>query len=239
MKRAFQNFLDEIEVAPDSLGLHTAMKNLALSFDLGTFAYIFAPSVSEEGVAVISNYPSSWTSSYLTNRYQMHDPVIAKVKMTDHVFLWGSGEEAFKMDNKSDAFMQEAAAHGICCGFTFPIHDTRSHYAALTFASDGWSPSFRSCYERQNEVLGLLAILFHTKARLALSPPMAVAGVHISPREWECLTWATRGKSAWEIGKILGISRRTAAFHLDNAKIKLGVRTIQQAVALFAVARGQ
>jgi DNA-binding CsgD family transcriptional regulator len=32
-----------------------------------------------------------------------------------------------------------------------------------------------------------------------------------------------RGKSAWEIGRLLNISRRTAAFHLDNAKMKFGV----------------
>ncbi|MFK5073526.1 helix-turn-helix domain-containing protein, partial [Klebsiella pneumoniae] len=34
----------------------------------------------------------------------------------------------------------------------------------------------------------------------------------LSPREFECLEWSSRGKSAWEIGSILGISRRTAAF---------------------------
>ena len=56
----------------------------------------------------------------------------------------------------------------------------------------------------------------------------------MSPREFECLEWAARGKSAWDIGAILGISRRTAAFHLDNARLKLGVKTISQAVAKLA-----
>ena len=35
----------------------------------------------------------------------------------------------------------------------------------------------------------------------------------------------------------LSISRRTAAFHLDNAKTKFGVRTICQAVAKLAAAK--
>lgn len=64
-----------------------------------------------------------------------------------------------------------------------------------------------------------------------------VDGVRLSPREREALEWAAKGKSAWEIGLILNISRRTAAFHLENAKAKLGVRTICQAVARFAAAK--
>lgn len=45
------------------------------------------------------------------------------------------------------------------------------------------------------------------------------------------------GKATWEIGRILNITRRTAAFHLDNAKMKFGVRTICQAVARLAAAK--
>ncbi|WP_245451910.1 LuxR C-terminal-related transcriptional regulator [Mesorhizobium waimense] len=44
------------------------------------------------------------------------------------------------------------------------------------------------------------------------------------------LQWAARGKSAWETGCILGVKRRSAAYHLDNARKKLGVRTVMQAV---------
>ncbi|WP_407181427.1 helix-turn-helix transcriptional regulator [Bradyrhizobium sp. STM 3562] len=53
------------------------------------------------------------------------------------------------------------------------------------------------------------------------------------------LEWSSRGKSAWEIGCILGISRRTAAFHLDNARAKLGVRTVRQAVVRLAESRSR
>ena len=67
----------------------------------------------------------------------------------------------------------------------------------------------------------------------------AIDGIALSPRELECLAWAARGKSAWDIGQILGITRRTAAFHLDNAKAKLGVRTICQAVERLATSRSR
>jgi LuxR family transcriptional regulator, activator of conjugal transfer of Ti plasmids len=76
-----------------------------------------------------------------------------------------------------------------------------------------------------------MTMFFHAHARRKLAPERVVDGVSLSPREFECLKWVAQGKSAWEIGHILGISRRTAAFHLDNAKAKLGVHSNCQAVA--------
>ncbi|WP_352859994.1 LuxR C-terminal-related transcriptional regulator [Mesorhizobium sp. M1163] len=46
-----------------------------------------------------------------------------------------------------------------------------------------------------------------------------------------------RGKTAWEIGRILGISRHTAAYHRDNARNKLGVKTAIQAAVRLALSR--
>ena len=54
-------------------------------------------------------------------------------------------------------------------------------------------------------------------------------------RELETLTWAARGKTFAEIGQILGLSRRTVEFHLDNARRKLGVPTRTQALIKAAI----
>ncbi|MER9254398.1 LuxR C-terminal-related transcriptional regulator [Mesorhizobium sp. M0598] len=44
----------------------------------------------------------------------------------------------------------------------------------------------------------------------------------------------SKSKSEWEIGCIVGITRRTATFHLGNARKKLGVSTTKQAIARLA-----
>lgn len=54
--------------------------------------------------------------------------------------------------------------------------------------------------------------------------------VGLGEREVETLTWAARGKTFWEIGEILGLSKRTVEFHLENARRKLGVATRTQAL---------
>ena len=63
-------------------------------------------------------------------------------------------------------------------------------------------------------------------ARNALWPKQ----VGLREREVETLTWAARGKTFWEIGEILGLSKRTVEFHLEKARRKLGVATRTQAL---------
>lgn len=52
----------------------------------------------------------------------------------------------------------------------------------------------------------------------------------LTRRELECLHWASIGKTSWEIGSILGITERTANFHIQNACSKLKVRGRQAAI---------
>jgi DNA-binding NarL/FixJ family response regulator len=54
--------------------------------------------------------------------------------------------------------------------------------------------------------------------------------IDLTQREVEMLTWAARGKTRDEIAEIVGISRRTVEYHLENARTKLGVATRIQAV---------
>jgi len=53
----------------------------------------------------------------------------------------------------------------------------------------------------------------------------------LTPREIECLLWASRGKTAWEISKILGISERTVVFHFTNVAEKLNATNRQHAIS--------
>lgn len=54
----------------------------------------------------------------------------------------------------------------------------------------------------------------------------------LSPRELECLIWASRGKSSADTGGIVGLSPRTVDSYLEKACSKLRVRTRIEAVAV-------
>ncbi len=61
--------------------------------------------------------------------------------------------------------------------------------------------------------------------------------VDMSDREVETLTWAARGKTSAEIALILGLSKRTVDFHIDNARLKLGATTRIEAAIKAATGR--
>jgi len=55
--------------------------------------------------------------------------------------------------------------------------------------------------------------------------------VELNEREVQVLTWAGRGKTSVEIAQILGLTKRTVDFHIDNARAKLGASTRTEAVS--------
>ncbi|MCC7482828.1 MAG: LuxR family transcriptional regulator [Hyphomicrobiales bacterium] len=234
MDHVFRAFVDSLHGHPDIRTLGSAMTEISEALDLSAFAYLYAGCRTNSAVNLISNYPAAWTSHYLANGYEKIDPVVYRAGQTREPFQWGREHWSRELHGQQVQLLDAAAGFGIRCGFTIPIHDPLSRIAAVTFAADDCHAKFARCIERHRSLLQLMAILFHSRARLTLAPERTISGIMLSSREYECLEWAARGKSAWDIGCILNISRRTAAFHLDNAKSKLGVRTISQAVALLA-----
>jgi len=61
--------------------------------------------------------------------------------------------------------------------------------------------------------------------------------VALNDREVETLTWVARGKTSAEIAQILGLTKRTVDFHIDNARTKLDAATRTEAVIKAATGR--
>jgi LuxR family transcriptional activator of conjugal transfer of Ti plasmids len=237
MHHIFQSFIDGLSDSTDTADLQNTMARAGASLDLSCFAYLALPYRRGDKPHLISSYPTKWTDHYLQNRYEKVDPVILGSLKNAEPFEWGIGLSPTPLSKAQNVLLDEAAQFGIRCGFTVPVHDPRGPIAAITFAADERRPAFQRCIERNRHVLQLMALYFHARARRKLAPERVIDGVPLSPRELECLEWAAQGKSAWEIGRLLNISRRTAAFHLDNAKAKFDVRTICQAVAKLAASK--
>lgn len=237
MHRVFQTFIDLLAVAQTCQEFSEAMATTAAALDLQCFAYLALPGSHLEQPRLISTYPEAWTSHYIESRYQRIDPVIVETLHNREPFRWGTGFGSQCPSSAQQQLLDEAAQYGIKFGLTVPIHDGRGPIAALTFAADQRSRSFELCIDKHERVLQLMALYFHAQVRRRLKSDRKVGDVVLSPREYECLDWASRGKSAWEIGQILNLSRHTVVSYLDAAKRKLEVRTIVQAAAHLAAAK--
>jgi DNA-binding CsgD family transcriptional regulator len=91
---------------------------------------------------------------------------------------------------------------------------------------------------RPTDILDVARVHRHTLARrkgvweLIESADPQAGTRSLTPRELEVLTWAAQGKSAWEIGVILGITKRTVDEHIHTAMRKLEAANRTQAVAI-------
>jgi DNA-binding NarL/FixJ family response regulator len=61
--------------------------------------------------------------------------------------------------------------------------------------------------------------------------------VTLNDREIEALTWVARGKTSAEVADVIGLSKRTVDFHLDNARLKLGAATRTEAAIKAAIGK--
>lgn len=234
MHRVFQTFIDRLSESVDRADLQSTLADAAAAFGLHCFAYLSLPPRPDDKPLLISTYPTEWTAHYLQSRYERLDPVILQAQHGTEPFEWGLGAGTLTLSKRQQQFFDEAAQFDICSGFTIPIHDGRGPVAAITFAAHERHPAFSRGVERHGEVLQFMALHYHAQVRQKLSGDRIIAGVALSPREFDCLRWAALGKSAGDTADILGIKRRTTVFHLENAKQKLGVRTISQAVARYS-----
>jgi LuxR family transcriptional activator of conjugal transfer of Ti plasmids len=238
MYRHFQKYIDCLSDASDPDTLRDAMAEAAAVHHLSCFAYMSMPHHPGGVPQLISNYPPAWTTHYLRSHYERFDPVIVQALRNPEPFEWGFEVGLSAPSEPQRELFEEAAKFGIRCGFTVPVHDRRGPIAAVTFAADERRPQFERLICEHARVLQLMAMYFHAHARRkVVIADHVVDGIALSPRELECLKWAAQGKTAWETGRILGISRHTTATYLENAKTKLGVRTIIQAVARFAASK--
>jgi len=77
----------------------------------------------------------------------------------------------------------------------------------------------------------LMSVYLHEAAlRILNSNKEKQKKAKLTSRERECLKWVAMGKSDWEIGEILGISKNTVHFHVENAKEKFETFSRVQAV---------
>ena len=232
MDEIFQEFVQDLSMYDNTPEIERLLGRTLDQYGFPRFAYLsFAPRGDEDDTLAMSTYPSPWVKQYCANRYDRIDPVIARSIATTLPFAWSTDRSDTELSNKQKRFFEEASEFGIRHGITIPIHDRQGKVATLTLAACGSRSAFDTRVEQYQHELHLIAIYLHAQLRNATPAPLLPLRPCLTQRERSCLQWAARGKSALDTAEIIRISRRTVVFHTENAKRKLGVATVQQAVA--------
>jgi DNA-binding CsgD family transcriptional regulator len=232
MNKIFEQFVQNLSLHDNTSDIEGLLRRTLDQYGFPCFAYLsFAPRGDDDDTLAMTTYPSSWAEQYCVNRYDRIDPVIARSIATTLPFAWSADRFDTKLTKKQKWLLERASEFGIQHGVTIPIHDRQGKVATLTVADSGSPSAFDARVEENRHQLHLIAIYLHARLRNVTPAPISSLRPCLTQREISCLQWAARGKSSLDTAEIISISRRTVVFHTENAKRKLGVATVQQAVA--------
>lgn len=114
--------------------------------------------------------------------------------------------------------LRQAHRHGLKSAITFPLVGPGAMRGSCSFAAY----DKRRFEPEQRIALALLAASLWEAGRRNLAASGAGRNA-LTPRQRDCLLWAARGKTDWEIGHILGIGEDTIERHLRQARTRYGV----------------
>lgn len=185
--------------------------------------------LNEQAALVLSGrWPTEWAERYFAMRYVEADPVIRHVRTRTAPSTW----DDIVRSRGRFLVMDEAMEFGLGSGLTLPQLTLDGVRIAVSFAGERIDDG----PEARTAMVFLAATATARNLELARRREAASA-VELSARERECLHWLVEGKTDWEIGMILGITRRTVVKHLDGVRTKLGVATRTQ-IAVAALRAG-
>jgi DNA-binding CsgD family transcriptional regulator len=182
---------------------------------------------------ISSAYPLAWQQKYRDNHYIAIDPTVSHCLTSAQPIIWN--EAVFQ--GPSHDFWEEAKSFGLAYGMSFPVHDMHGQISMLSLVRDKALDDEAELDSMFNASRIIANCAHLTLSRIITEQYQTAEVPRLTSREKQCIHWAARGKTAVEIGMILGISEATAVLHLNNTVRKLGVANRMQAVAV-AVAQG-
>ncbi len=203
---------------------HFAQAIGAFGFDRFCATLINAEKYGKEPPTLSRQDFDAWDQRYWSERYVVHDPCVKLLLKSPRAFAWSDAKPLG--DSRAHAMWGEAGEHGMQDGFVVRVFGPAGQEVLIRMSTQAADidPGERAVIESLATVFGTV-MLKHWE----LQDDNPDYGV-ISERQAQCLYWASRGKTDWEIGAILELSPRTVHHHIEAAKKRLGVVKRQEAV---------
>lgn len=176
----------------------------------------------------VDNTPSAYLESFENVDEAHRDPVMQHCKRNGVPIIWN--QDTYTGVGLGEQWEYQAR-FGYRTGIALALHLPEGRHFFIGVDRDQPLPANSAEVTRMAGDLQLFATHAQDAALRVLVPQSTRADVPaLTARELESLRWTMDGKTAWELGNILGISEQTAARHLNNATQKLGCVNKLQAV---------
>jgi LuxR family transcriptional regulator, quorum-sensing system regulator BjaR1 len=188
------------------------------------------PRPGEEANPIIltESTPPGFRECYIDEHFYLVDHICAWARMAREPFRYSEAPYPRTQAASHQRFMQALNTFGMSKGLIVPLGRFTQMPACVWLA--GKDPILDDEAKRSIQLIALFAA---SMARVLSLPHDTDAGPReLTSREREVLTWAAQGKSAWEIGQILHIAKRTVDEHTQTAMRKLGAANRTHAVVI-------
>jgi len=217
-----ERLLHTIESTTSLDGLECAMVEATEDLGFRYFAIAHHTNVDEMVARSIRlhNYPASWAGTYDDSALAARDPVRRACHVTSVGFPWSRIPSMVRIGAPDLQTLEMGRDHGIEDGFTVPASLPGEPLGSCTFATSRG----RIITPEQFPLAQLVGAFAFNRARqfwIAGRPTAKDAPV-LTARQRECVMWMARGKSDWEISRILCVGEETVTRHLKVARGKYG-----------------
>lgn len=200
----------------------------ALGFNTVSAMAVVDHSVGRSEFVSIDNAPPGYAEAINDVPSMRRDPVMQHCRRHTVPIIW---DQATYLSQGLGELWEEQARFGYRTGIAMALHLPEGRHFAMGVERDQPLPTDGGELTRLVADLQLFAVHAQDAALRVLAPaPVLMDRPALTPRELESLRWTMEGKTAWEVGAILGISERTAVLHVTNAMHKLRCVSKHQAV---------
>lgn len=223
MRAEVEWFLDAMALVGDVGALAMILGEMTERMGFGHFALTHHANMADASNDLIRlhNYPEAWVDYFDRNGLGLSDPIHRASHRTSAGFRWNAVPELIQMTPGDHRLLDLAHEHGLADGFTVPANIVGEATGSCSFAvAPGGALPIDALQWAQ--LAGIAAFEGARRIWLAGTGPTRPRP-GLTDRQRDCVVWAARGKTAWEIGRILGISEETAVRHLKQARERYGV----------------
>jgi DNA-binding CsgD family transcriptional regulator len=199
-----------------------------LGFDTVSAMTVVDHGLSNSEFFVVDNTPDAYIEAADNRDQARRDPVMQHCKRQSVPIVW---DQKTYLEHGATDIWEHMSGFGYRTGIALALHLPEGRHFQLGVDRDQALPHDSRELQRIVADLQLFAVHAQDAAlRLFLPSALQIERPALTPRELEALRWTMEGKTAWEVGTILGISERTAVLHVNNAMHKLGCVNKHQAV---------
>ncbi len=180
------------------------------------------PELMGEGIHLVSNFACDEATRELRESFNIDNVTVLITKLDDYYELWNMGTDR----NRPDIFNFYFNHQDLLQKFSYYFKD-RGANLIKKFEQDKIKRKISSSYKAK--VSKTIDTLQNKADKLSIQLDAKIEryyvnnSFYLTKRECQCLKLLSQGFSMKEIGTALGISSKTAEFHLDSIKKKSGL----------------